>query len=733
MTGPVPDALRLDLPQIAKVAALFSISTAQVAVTGLDATANTNNKFIEKKSVLFVEPQFFDIFDSKWLSGSVSVLTEPNKAVLSREYATKYFGDWKKAIGQNLQLDNKINLQVAGVVDDYPVNSDIPVKILISYATFKAHSNDYFGPLDNWDANTTSLQVYVLLNKNESVSRINDQLNNFVKKHFDAETNTRKSYFLQPLTDVHFDNRFENLGDHMVSKSTLLTISLIGLFILIMASINFVNFSTAQAVKRSKEIGVRKVLGSTRGQLIGQVMSETILIVLIALVLAVGIAKLVMPYLYYVANVPLSISLLNAGSLVFLGLVIIIVTLLSGSYPAMVLSGFKPALALKSRINSTSVGGISIRRVLMISQFAISQILLIGTIVAVTQMNYVHNSDLGFNKEAILMVSTNTNDEGLRKIPSLREQMQQIPSVQSVSFNFDAPSSSSDISTNFFFNNSTEDPGFYTFFKPADADYFKTFDLKFLAGHGYSPADTISGIVVNETLMKKLNLTDPEKMVGKTIRLGNNSPWFPIIGVVKDFKTNSFREEIKPILIFPDQRLYRRISIKIQTAGLAKAVPRIQELWKSAFPQYAYSATFLDENIARFYKQETQLALAYKIFAALAIFISCLGLYALVSFMGIQKTKEVGIRKVLGASAANIMYIFFKEFTILVVIAFLLAMPVGYMIMSNWLKGFVYRIDMSIWIFLLTILLSLVIAWLTTGYQAIRSALTSPVKSIKTE
>jgi len=731
---PVPsaEALRLDFPQL-KVAPLEMSYGSQITVPENTSKASVGDKkFTENVGVVFIEPSFFDVFQTDWLAGNSSALTHPNMVVMDKSSANKYFGDWKVAMGRSLKMDNLVNLKVAGIVEDAKPNTDFPFKIMVSYATWKLYPETY-NYNTNWHSVSSNYQVFVQLPPNESVDRINAQLKTFNHRHAGDKGKNNQIQFLQPLSEMHFDNRFGNtLGDHMTSKATLGTLSFIAVMIIIMASINFINLSTAQSVGRSKEVGIRKVLGSSRKQLIGQVVGETAIVVILAVILSVIVAKLLLPYLKNIASVPDSISLLSAGSLFFLFVVTIVVILLSGIYPALVVSGFKPVLALKNKITAASIGGIPLRRALVVAQFAISQLLIIGTIIAVRQMNFVNDADLGFNKEAILVIPGYTDSVSLAKIQSYKDRLLQNPAVKSASFVSDVPSSENNWGTNFYFDNSTKENGITTYLKYGDADYFKTFGLHFIAGHGYDQTDTARQVVVNETFLVKLNVK-PKDAIGKNVKLGGSKRWLPIVGVVKDFKTNSLRETVKPIVISAVKKVEQEVAIKIQTKNLSKTVATLQQQWENTYPEYAYNGYFLDDNIAQFYKQENQMALIYKIFAGIAIFISCLGLYGLVSFMVVQRTKEVGVRKVLGASVASIVYLFSKEFIVLIMLAFVIAVPVGWYMMSGWLQNFVYRIPISVDAFVLALVGAIILAWLTVGYKAVKAALVTPVKSLRSE
>ncbi|MDN5284988.1 MAG: FtsX-like permease family protein [Mucilaginibacter sp.] len=729
---PATDALRIDFPQ-AKVAALNSSYGSQITVSDNNAgSAKDDKKFTERVGVVFIEPQYFDIFSYKWVAGSPSVLAEPNMVVISKSTAIKYFGSWTDAVGKALKMDNILNLKVGGVVEDAPVNSDFPFKVMVSYITWKQYPKEYDYNRE-WGSLSSNHQVFMMF-PNMTADNINAQLKTFTQKHFKTGTK-RRLIFAQPLSLLHFDTRFGNtLGDHIMSMATLRTLSFIAILIIVMASINFINLSTAQSVGRSKEVGIRKVLGSTRKQLIIQVIGETTLIVIGSVLLAIVVAKITMPYLKNIASVPESISLFNTYSMLFLFAVTLAVILLSGIYPALIVSGFKPVLALKNKITAASIGGIPLRRALVVAQFAISQLLIIGTIVAVNQMDYVNKADLGFDKNAVLIIPGYTDSLSLRKMESFKQQLLQVAQVQSVSFSSDAPSSDNNSSTNFSFNHAIKDKdeSFNTFLKFGDADYFKTFGLHFIAGKGYDVSDTARQVVVNETFIHKIGIQNAENAIGKTVSLGGGAA-LPISGVVKDFKTNSLRETIKPIVISINNKVESEIAIKIKTNNLTKTVAELQKMWETTYPEYAYDGFFLDQRIADFYQQENQMALVYKIFAIIAIFISCLGLYGLVSFMAVQRTKEVGVRKVLGASISSIIFLFSKEFMILIGISFVIAMPAAWYIMTGWLQNFAYRVSLSVWVFILAIVTSMFIAWVTVGYKALKAALVNPVKSLRSE
>ena len=725
---PALDALRADMSDV-QFAAINDIYGSQVTVP---ATDQNSKKFIEKKGIFFCEPQFFSLFNSyQWLEGNASSLNEPNSIVLSKSTAEKYFGNWQSAIGKTLKIDNAINAKVTGILQDAPQNTDLPLLVLVSFSTLK-NSTGLYNYNTDWGSVSSNHQIYMLLPKGITQAGMNKRLLQWGNAHYKKTnvTNTA-SNFLQPLGEMHFDTRFDLFGEPPVSRSVLWTLSVIGFVIIIMACINFINLSTAQAVNRSKEVGIRKVLGSNRSNLFVQMMGETALIVGFAVVVALLLVQVFLPYIKHIASIEENLRVFTLSTLSLLLTLAVLVTLLAGIYPAFVLSGFNPITAIRNKMSSKQSGGIGVRRGLVVTQFAISQVLIIVTLVAVSQMNFINKASLGFDKEAVLVLSDNADSASIAKLSSFKQQLLSLQGVQSVSLNSDAPSSVNSWSGNFAYNY-LPDESYQIYMKFGDEDYLKTYGIQLSAGRNFAPSDTMNEVLINETLAQKLSAKQPDAVIGKTIRLGSRH-WNTIVGVVKDFKAASLRSEVKPMLISTNKNNYFNVAIKLRTSNLTTAQNNIQAAWNKTFPEYAYNAQFFEDSINGFYKQEQQLSLLYKIFAGLAIFISCLGLYGLASFMAVQKTKEVGIRKVLGAGISHIVYIFSKEFTLLILLAFAIAAPAAWYISNNWLQNFAYKINISVWIFAVALLASVVIAWLTVGYKAVAAALANPVKSLRTE
>lgn len=726
---PVGPQLRIDYPQIEKVAAIYGVNFDQVTVEKPGATPQ---KYMEERGIFFAEPEFFQMFDFPLLAGDMkTALKEPNTALLTQETAEKYFGDWKSAIGKTIEYDNNQLLKITGILKNVPPNTDFPLKVVGSYETLKKMS--VRNNLNDWVSTYSQAYVFAILPAGTSADKFNASLKDFVKKHKPAEY-VRDGIIVQQVKEMHFDDRFGNFSSRTFGRDIITALTLIGLFLLIIACVNFINLATAQAVNRSREVGVRKVLGSNRTQLTAQFMSETAVITLFAVLFAVIIARLTLPLLNGLLKLQLSMNLIsNPMIILFLVLTTVLVIVLSGFYPSLVLSGFNPITALKSKITAKMVGGISLRRGLVVLQFAIAQVLIIGMLIVVSQMDYFRKASLGFDKDAIVNIPIPSDSANRLKQETLRNRLEQIPGIKKITLGMASPSDNGNWSSDFKFNKSTKNSEFSASLKWADTNYFKTYDLQLVAGRVYYQTDTVREVVVNETLLKKLGITNPQDALGKELNFWDGEVVAPIVGVVKDFHVNSLRDPISAVVMGSWKQMYRQVGIKVDARTSKETLASVEKLFNETYPEHVYQSQFLDEKIDNFYRQENQLSQLYKIFAAIAIFISCLGLYGLVSFMAMQRTKEVGIRKVLGATVGKIVYLFSKEFTLLIGIAFLIAGPVAYYIMNSWLQNFTFRIRLGVSIFVIAIVLSILIAWLTVGYRAVKAALANPVKSLRTE
>jgi putative ABC transport system permease protein len=725
---PVAEGLRLDYPNML-VAAIFKTDK-QITVPGTDVQPP---KKFDEENLFFAEPQVFDVFDFSWLAGDKkTALKEPNTVVLSQSQAEKYFGDWKDALNKTIRYENSKDLKVTGVLKNMPANTDLDLKLIVSYVTLS--TTGFKNGLNDWGGILSYNYCFVVLPGTISPDRFNRNLDAFVRKHKPAD---RVNDGLQaiPLGQMHYDSRAGVYSGRTFSKELINVLSAIGIFLVVIASVNFINLATAQAVNRSKEVGIRKVLGSGRRRLMFQFISETFIITLFSIVVAVIISELTLPFLGHLLDIRLNADFLDDPSvLLFLVIMIFGITFLSGFYPALVLSGFNPITALKNRVLAGRAKGVSLRRALVVLQFGIAQVLLIGMLVIVRQMDYFRNLSLGFDKEAVVNLPIPNDSISHSRLGVLRNQLLLQPGVKDVSYSYTAPSEDGNWLMNFKYNNADRKTDFYASLKWADADYFKLYKLQFVAGGPFDKSEQVHGYVVNETLLRKLGVRDPKDAIGKYINIWDDkTKYAPIVGVVKDFNVSSLKQAMLPVIIGSWGDVYQTINVKLQPGDFKRPMASVEKLWNKTFPNYVYQYQFVDDKIAGFYAHDEQLSSLYKIFAAIAIFISSLGLYGLVSFMSVQRTKEVGIRKTLGASVNHIVYLFSKEFTVLIVIAFIIAAPVGWYLMSRWLQGYTYRIMMGPGLFLTVIISSIAIAWMTVGYKAIKAGLANPVKSLRSE
>jgi len=720
-------ALRLDFPQLQGVASVYK-QGGQVTVEN----GNMPGKKLMEDDFYYAEPAFFNMFDFGWLSGNAAnSLKDPNSVALTQATAEKLFGNWKAAIGKTIRFQNKTLYTVTGILKNIPANTDFPLSMVASYSALQ--NTILKNSLGDWVGTFGGACTFVVLPQGLSISAFNKELKTFAEKHKPAAY-AKDAPFAQPLAEIHYDDRFGNYRGHTFSHSLINVLFVIGVFLLAIACINFINLATARAVNRSKEVGVKKVLGSNRKQLMVQFLCETSMITAIAFIAGVIIARTTLPFFNSLLEVQLSLNFITDPTLLLFVLIAwILTTLLSGIYPAIILSGFDPLVAIKNKMTSGITSGISLKRALVVFQFCIAHILIIGMIVVVSQMDYFRDASLGFDKSAIINVHIPNDSISRTKIGFLKNSLLQEPGIRNISFSFESPAAENTWNSRFRFDHSTSPVNFKANLKWADVDYFNMYNLQFVAGRPYYPGDTVREFVVNETLLSKLGIRDPKEALGKEINFWNGGKVALIVGVIRDFNSNSLREPVAPVVLSTWKDVYQTINIKIRPGAEKTVLPVVEKLCNNAFPAYVYQYSYLDETIGNFYKQEARLSMLYKIFAGIAIFISCLGLYGLVSFMAVKRVKEIGIRKVLGATGSNIIFLLSKEFTVLIIIAFVISAPVAYYFMQRWLENYTYRIRPGLSIFLMAIISSVIIAWVTVAWRAIYAAMANPVTSLRSE
>ncbi|WPU94105.1 ABC transporter permease [Mucilaginibacter sabulilitoris] len=734
---PIPLGLKTAFPQIEQVAPIFASHDDQLFI--LNNNGNTEKVFKEQRGVFCTGPSFFKIFNFPLLAGSYESLKAPNNVLLTKEIAEKYFGDWKTAVGKTIKLQmggymfehGTDVLKVSGILATIPSNTDFQLKVVVAYGT--GFTGDYLSKSTDWNGTVADFGCYVLLPPNASADNFNQQLSAYSQKV--KSSDDKNSHIIQPLSAIHYDTQVGNYSNKTISHQLLNVLWLIAAFILLIACVNFINLSTAQAVNRAKEVGVRKVLGSNKSQLQIQFIVETFLIVTSAVMLAAVITIIALPFVNQLLELSLSFNILNNPAIIlFLLIVTIVVTALAGFYPAIVLSRFNPVNALKSKLTASPASGISLRRGLVVFQFIIAQALIIGTLIIVKQMNYFIDQPLGFNKDAIVNVPFRVDSLRIARLDYLKNQLLAVNGVQAVSYSSNTPiEDNNDTWSTIRVNHATKESDFKVITKFADEGYVPAYKLQLIAGRNLQHSSYTREFLVNESLVKSLGFKKPEDILNKEISTWNNQIKCPVVGVLKDFNDRSFRHGLAPLLIATNNTMYNQAAIKLVTTNISSTMQSVKQIFDKTFPDFVYEYKFLDDKIESFYKQENQLAALYKVFATIAIFLSCLGLYGLASFMAVQRIKEVGIRKVLGATSSSIVYLFSKEFVILIAIAYAIAIPIAWYYMHQWLQAYAYRINISWWLIATSGLVATIIALATISFQAIKAAKENPVKSLRSE
>ncbi|GAB3916131.1 ABC transporter permease [Larkinella terrae] len=727
---PLAPAMRVDFADWPKVTRIHADRDISVLVSPQNV--------LKEDNVVFAEPEFLDLFEFEMLEGNgKKILAEPNQVILTQKTARKYFGS-APAVGKTLRLNNDLKVQVAGVMRDAPVQTNFPVSMLVSFSSMKTYFS--FG-IDQWGLRSGG-SVYAVLPEGKSPEQYAARLRQAEKKYFSARDGETSTLVLQPLHDIHFNAEYEGtILAPAISPTYLYVFGIVGLFVLLIACVNFINISTARAMKRAKEVGVRKVIGATQGQLVWQFLSEAFWLsgvsALLSFLLTNGMLPVVNDFMQKQITAPsLQTSLILAVLALF-------TALLAGLYPAFFLSRFRPIRVLKtaSETGRGPSGRAWLRQGLVVFQFAISLILAVGVLVIYRQMNYFRQKDLGFSREAIVTVAIPDS----KKMAVLGTALRQIPGVERLSFALGAPTSPNNFGTDMRPDPSNPSRKVGISLKIADADYLQTYGLKLMAGRFFNHRDTLSSassipeekrqyvFVVNENTVKALGYAKPEQAIGRKLRVGNNDIDAEIVGVVKDFHTSSLHKPIEPMVMMNFPTFYYSVGLKLRTSNYAATMTAIENAWKEIYPDGLFEAKFLDDSLQELYEDEQRQFSLLRVFAGIALIICCLGLWGLASFTIERRTKEIGVRKVLGASVTGIVALISKDFLKLVLLALIISTPIAWYVMEIWLKAFSYRIDVEWWVFALVGTVSVLIAFLTVSFQSIKAALTNPVKSLRSE
>jgi len=716
-------AIKTELPQIKDAAVLVQKRSFTISVS-LNNGAE-RKLFYEQENVGLTDSHWFNMLDYTWLSGNAAqAFNDPDNVVITHKLAQKYFGT-DDVVGRVIRLDNKHNFKVSGILKDNVENTDFKCDMFLPLTALKTLYPDVQRQFQNdWYWEDSRNVIFLSLPDNLSPKTVEAAIAKIAGK----EVSKTFQYILQPLNEVHFDGRYSGV----IQKSLLTTLGLVGLLLIVIACVNFVNMATAQSFKRAKEIGTRKVLGSTPKAIFNQFIAETSLIVFFAGSIAVLAVWLFLPVLNSWLQTSLTLNFINNGPLLGgIALAMVAITLAAGFYPALILSRFKPVNALKNQLNSKSQSAGFGRKSLIVIQNVIAQVLIIGTIIITMQVRYLKTADLGFNKTGVIMLPLPDYDKG--KTDFLRNQLIAQPGIIAVSYCYRAPSSTADKGGSIKYDGH-EWEKFVGRTVMGDAGYAKTFGLKIIAGRNIAEADSAKEYLVNEQLVKKLGVKNPQNIIGHSFTAGDltDKPG-TIVGVVKDFHAKSLYKTIEPTYISTSRSLYQYAGIRIDMKNRVAALAHIQKIWQSVFPDNVFEYRFLDEQIGDFYQKEDLLNKLIKSSAVIAIFISCLGLLGLISLLTLQRTKEIGIRKVLGASVTHITALLSADFLKLVLIAVAIASPVAWLMMSKYLQDFAYRIDIPLWVFGSAALMAVSIAFVTVSFQSVKAAMANPVNSLRNE
>ncbi|MBX3255498.1 MAG: ABC transporter permease [Chitinophagaceae bacterium] len=702
-----------------------------------------NTKFNEPKGY-YADPSFLSMFDIKIVKGNVATMLQGlDKIVLSADMARKYFGD-EQPVGKTLVYRAPFFtrvFQVTGIFDP-PVHSHLSINYLISYPTIGSARRE-FGDMTRPEETSWGwyqFYTYLLLKKGTDIKKLEAELPAFCDRYINnlawkKESNTRNEVSLIPVKDIHLHSHYMQEAEAGGNERSVLFLFLLAFFIVAIAWVNYVNLSTSRSLERAKEVGVRKVVGATRIKLIMQFLVESVLINIVSFILALVIAYLAAPWFSDLVNdMPRTQFYLPVSYCVLIGVIFATGTLLSGFYPAFILSGFRPTAVLKGTFKN-STGGLALRKTLIVVQFAASVVLIAGTIIVYSQLSYMRSQPLGVNIQQTLVLegAGSVRDSAYRNVfQPFKEAVKLLPGIKNITASTSVMGKENTWSNAVARSNASNASAVNIDFLGADYDFIPTYEMKIIAGRNFSgdfPSDS-NAAILNETAVRMLGFESPEQAIDQKIRRGGERT---VIGVVKDYHTEYLNKMIEPQLIILRLNARDFYSVKMDAANISSVTEAVRAKWNTCFPNDPFSYYFLDEAFDRQYKADRQFGRAFGIFSGISIFIACMGLLGLSAYNVLQRAKEIGIRKVLGASVRQIVYMLSKDFLKLVVIASVIAVPVAWWAMNKWLQSFAYRIDIGWWVFVVAGVLALLIALMTLGLQAIKAAMANPAKSLRTE
>lgn len=740
---PLADQIRKDIPGLEYVTKVHHPFQSIIEI-------NTTKRF-KQDHVMMTDPEFLDVFDIKVIKGNAhEALRKPYQAVLTETTAKKFFGT-EDPIGKVFTYNDSFAISVGSVIKDFPGNTHLPASMLLSFAD----REDYLMTSTTHYGSVSGGSTFIVLPEGAKpgtglIAGLKSICDRFIHNQRWMPKESHVEFDIQPLSDIHFNAKYAGGGEWVKAINTqwLWFFGSVGIAVLILACINFINLSTAQALTRAKEVGIRKSIGAGRFQLIRQFLGEALMLIFFGAIISVMIAKLSLPYINNLTGKQITFDILDSPAVLGTLLAGIIITaLMAGLYPSWIITKFRPATTLKAGSLNANPQSALLRKGLVVTQFSISICLLIGLLLIGKQMNYLRTKNLGFDKDNIVMVQL-PQGSNLAKKELLSAKLKAIPAVKDWSFSTSPPSGGENThwATLMSLINRDDPNKKQVTTIMTDERFCNLYNLQLKAGRFFNSSDTSAvsesipegqrfpRCVVNEKLVKELGFASLEASLGKRFWTGLNGWWAEITGVVADFNIGSLHEEIKPTLITQYMPYCDKIGIKIQAGtDMPTVISKINASYRDAFPGGIFEYNFLDQTLDALYKSEMRLFSLFKIFSVLAMLISCLGLWGLITFAAQQRVKEIGIRKVLGASVPGIVSMLAKDFIILVSIAILIAVPLAYLGINKWLQDFAFRIDIGWTAFAVAGVSAILIALITVSFQAIKAAVANPVKSLRTE
>lgn len=730
---PVPfaEALKHNISGIQTVAALFDYNDWNAKVLIPQGNTVPDKLFKKQKGIVYADAGYFDLFPHKWLAGKpASAFNNVYNLVLTESTAQTYFPGVapQDVIGKTVIFSDTVRTTVTGVVADLTAKSDFDKQCFISLTTVYNTSLKRNFQADQWGSVNSGNQVFVKLNPNVKAATVNREISGIYKQH---NRGSKSRPELQALANIHTNPDFGGSVDPVVLRN----LAILAIFLLTLGAINFINLSTAQASERAKEIGIRKTLGSGKGQLMAQFLSETFILTFITALISTGLAPLILKVFSGFVPEGLDTGYLFKEPVVWLFLFVLVigVSLVAGLYPAFVMSAFRPVSVLKNK-NVSAAGSAWLRKSLIVSQFIIAQVFVIGVLVVDKQLHFAELKDMGFRKDAIINFYVPFGNDKINQKILLRQQLASIPGIQAVSLGNQTPAFNGSMSTEISYKEKGKDIDLAVNSRDGDTSYLRVYQIPLVAGRKVTMSDTTNQLLINETLAKQIGFENPADAVGHFVKYGSGE--VPVVGVMKDFNQASVRTTVAPMVFFyspPKFGYVMHVALQTNPATWNKTIQKITAVWHGIYPDVDFDYTFLDKEVESFYKTDRQLSLLLTWSAGIAIFISCLGMLGLIIFITNKRVKEIGVRKVLGASVPQIVTLLAADFARLLVLAFVIAVPLAWWQTHKWLQNFAYHTALSWWLFAAGGVLMIATALIIVSIRAGKAALANPADSLRTE